>query len=332
MVRTIGFLLAIALVPAALSGCGADRPVEAKTDAVARALEGMPGVLAVSAEVHEQSLSRGRYSSLGVELDRAVSPGQVRDVIDAFTDENLRTGVDGVSSILNLRIDVGSPLDTEYLVLDYPHASPHQLERLTRAWFELRERFTGVSVELMRGGVTHPGAVFEVSIGMPEGSTELDGLEAIRLVGSLLDDAGTVRKIFPVRGHFEVVGGLPGEATLRLVQSIIEHEGVLASRGSFWGDDLVRLEATISGESALVDLGIGVPRVMAGVVDLIPQDSPAMRLDFVVRDSDRAGASFDNETCDRFGEGPSAALSGTLMSYWARDGRTLRDGSPADCG
>ncbi|HRN28542.1 MAG TPA: hypothetical protein PK781_06920 [Terrimesophilobacter sp.] len=320
------------LAAVVVSGCGMLAPVGSKTDTVARELIGMPGVIAVEGSVRELHLTQPRRSVLWVDLDPAVTEPEVLDILTAFDAVNRRTGVEPVSSTLNLSIDHASPLDTDRLKLDFDAPSPQQLAGLAGAWFDLRERFVGADVGLIDYHLGEPQVGFEVTINMPEHFDAVDDLAALRHLRTLFADTGPVTKVFQVGGQFEVERSLPSESTLSLVESVLRTFGILSVHGQFWGDERVRLTTTISAESGLVDFALGVSPLMAEVVDLIPQDAPPIRLSFILGDSRDAAVYFDNEACEYYGDDQAGADSRELLSYWARDGRTLLDGSrAADC-
>ncbi|MBX3094866.1 MAG: hypothetical protein KF680_10085 [Cryobacterium sp.] len=327
--RILGLLSMVVLTSLTVGGCGVITPVESKTNTIARELSGMPGVLAVRGDFRELHPVQPRRSALWVDLDPAATEAEVLDILTAFNAVNLRTGVDRVNSILNLVIDHGTPLDTDRLTLDFDAPSAQELAGLARAWFDLREHFAGADVELLRHRFGQPGAGFELSVTMPEHFAVVDDLDAIRHVRDLFADIGPVMKIFEVDGRFTVERALPSESTLAIVESIVTTDGVISAQGQLWGDESIRLTATVSNESGLVDFALGVSPLMAEVVDLIPADAPAIRLSFRLGDSSDVAVYFDNEACKYYGEGLAGAESRKLLSYWARDGRTLRDGSTA---
>lgn len=327
--RALGVLLTAVMVTITLSGCIFNREMETKTLSIAGQIEKMPGILEIEPTFREISLGQPRQSSIWLTLAAEVTEAEVLDILTAFSAANVASGIQPLSTKLTLRPEAEDVSDWELLRLDLAEPSAQQLSDLARTWFELRTRYANTDVALIRSNYRQHPWGFEVSIRMPEGSTVMAELAAIRDVSGLFADIGPVTKLFAVKGGFTVERSLPSESTLALAESIAATEGLSKLSGTFFGEEMFDLDARMSEESGLVDFAIGVSPVMARVVDLVPSGTVPVRFSFRLGDARERTAFFYNESCERYRELPASDQSRALLLYWARDGRTLLDGSTA---
>lgn len=327
--RALGILLTTVMVSLTLSGCLNGYGTEERGASIARELGDMPGVLEVEASFKEPVLGVSPYSAVWISLTGDVTEPQVLDILTTFSGANLAAGTEHVSTSLQMRIETDDVNVTERLELDFAEPNSQLLAGVVRAWFDLRGRYVDTRVGLIKQFLGSNPAGFEVTIDMPEGSTAASELEAIRDVSSVFTDIGRVTQLFMVDGRFKASSGLPSEATIAAAESMVATEGITDLRGQFYGDEIAHLDARMSDPPGPLDPAAGIPSALVQAVDLITGDESAMSVAFQIGDDPNVEWFFRNDSCEQYSELSDDNESRALLLHWARDGRTLLDGSTA---
>ena len=325
--RLAAALLVTALALAGLVGCvGGGGPVGTKTNSILGAIANLPGVVGSSTVFNEHSVTSDPHSMIELQVDPKASAEQVAAIIKSFAKANTETGLDVLSSELHL-VTKGGPDKLELL---YAPITDPQATTLAASWLDLRGRYASTDLGMVVGSST--GYVVNLSVGLGQSTFEGD-VTALHDAQADFAKLGDVGRYEQVDGRFAASAGLPSDDDLRLVAVI---DAVLAAdgqepdlRGEYNGlDTSFSLVATVA-ESTDEATGLNAAAVRA--LDAIPAATPlGLQLQFVSAADKHAIGTFDDRSCDSYSGTLATDAGRLLLAYWARDGRTLLDGSAAE--
>jgi hypothetical protein len=176
------------------------------------------------------------------------------------------------------------------------------------------------------------GYVVNLSVGLGQSTFEGD-VTALHDAQGDFAKLGDVGRYEQVDGRFAASAGLPTDDDLRLLAVI---DTVLAAdgqepdlRGEYNGlDTSFSLVASVA-ESTDEATGLNAAAVRA--LDAIPASgAPGLQFQFVSAADKHVIGTFDDRSCDAYSGTPADDPGRLLLAYWARDGRTLLDGSAAE--
>jgi hypothetical protein len=324
--RALAAVAIAALAVSALVGCIGAGPVTTKTNAILDELRNLPGVVDANTRADERSAQSQPHSMIELKLDPAATVAHVETIVTTFAHANVTTGLDVLSSELHLVVD-GGPDKLELL---YPDISDTQATTLAQGWLDLRARYASTDLAMVSG--TGTGYVVNLSVGLGQSSFVGD-VTALHDAQGDFAKLGDVGRYEQVDGRFAASGGLPADDDLRLLAVI---DTVLAAdgqepdlRGEYDGmGTSFTLVATVADST---DGATGLNAAAVRALDAIPASSPlGLRLQFVSAADRHVIGTFDNRSCDAYSGAPADDPGRLLLAYWARDGRTLLDGSVAE--
>jgi len=320
-------VIAIALLAAgALAGCDAlGGPVTDKTNAILKQLSALPGVVASTSTQGERSLSSEPHSELKLEVAADATAAQLDKIVTTFAHANVETGLDKVVS----ELDLAAQGTTDTLQLLYGKISDAQATTLADSWLDLRGRYTSTALGLVISSGTD--YIVNLSVGLGQSSFEGD-LTALHDAQADFAKLGDVGRYDQVDGRFAASGGLPDDTMLAQLVSI---EAVLTAdgtepdlRGEY--DGLTTSFSLVAAVADSTDAGNGLNAAAVRLLDTIPAAGAGITVKFVSATDRHEIATFDDRSCDSYVGLAAGDPSVQLLAYWARDGRTLRDGSTAE--
>ncbi|MEP6480031.1 MAG: hypothetical protein ABJB03_11605 [Rhodoglobus sp.] len=323
-------LVAIVCV-VALAGCIEFGEVAAKTDKIYGQVKDLPGVTDSSVEVTENSAFSARRSAIYLDVADGISADQVGTIISTFAHANVETGTDKVSAELHL-VNETTTMRNEFQV-QYAPLTDATATALADTWVELLGSTDGASIT-----VAYASSGYDVALNVALGGdpTIQRDLDALANAGAYFDALGPVHSYNQADGRFSATGGIPGPdaiAQLAYLQAAAVSVGGDISGAYYAESDLNSVKVVVPVAASAIDPANGLPTSLETVVDAIP--AGAFPVVFGVNDENPSidgvtGIEFSNTKCDRYTTLVSLEPSRTLLLYWARDGRTMLDGSTAE--
>ena len=322
MSRTNQLVAAIALAAfavAGLSGCVGGGPVATKTDAIAGQLKSLPGVTATDTAFNEHTVTSDPHSLITLTLDPAVTADEVATIIAAFAKANTDTGLDELSSELNL----AAGEDT--LDLLYAPITDAQVKTLAGSWTDLRGTYASTAL----GMIIASGSDYVVNLAVGLGKSSFEGdLTALQAARGELEPLGDVGRYEQSDGRFAASSGLPDDAALSLLIAI---DSVLAADGTdpdLHGEyDGLSTSFSLTAKVAdSTDAASGLNAAATRLVAALPAAADGITIAFLAADGAPV-AFFDDRSCDAYVGLEAADPSRKLLEYWGATGRTLLDGS-----
>jgi hypothetical protein len=290
----------------ALSGCvnGQAFPILTKTETIADELRELPGVSDVVTAAIEETRYSPATSEVYATVASELTAQQIQTILTTFAASNERTGTDIISTSLALTTGVAATS----LHVEYEGLTDDLAAALAEQWVLLRGAFEQASLGVVPGQSDDYVVNLEVVLGGDQTFDRDAG--ALVAVRSTFDALGAVGTFTETNGAFAAEGGLPNDASLALLYSIDTAAESLT--GTFFSaSNSYGLVASTPSPEAVVN---AVPPV-AGTSVYITFDGTEL--------------FFDTADCLSYEQLDSSDPSALLLNYWARDGRTLRDGSAA---
>lgn len=326
--RALAATLVATVASLSLAACFDLNAVGRKTEAIYDQLKDLPGVVDGSIEVTETSAFSPRRSAVYLYVADDLTADQAVDIITTFAHANIETGVKPVSAELHL-IDETSLIRNE-LQVDYAPLTDATAAALGETWVELLGSTDGASITV---AAAVSGYDVTANVDLPGEPTIERDLADLAEAGAIFDRIGPIKTYTQADGRFSAYAGLPGEealAQLATLQAAAVAAGgdITAEYGGTTPQNFVKVIVPVA--AATVDPANGLPVTIESVVDAIPVD--AFPVLFHVNDEVESidgvtGITFTNVDCGPYPTLVSLEPSRTLALYWARDGRTLLDGS-----
>jgi hypothetical protein len=333
MSRTPGraFVAAFAAIAGvlSLSGCLEFGAIAAKTDAIHEQLADLPGVTGSSVQVTENSAFSARRSAVYLDVSPDVTADQVVTMITTFAHANIETGVDKVSAELHLVLETATMRNE--LEVDYAGLTDETAAALGETWIDLLASADGASIVV--AAATATGHSVEVNLALGGEPTIERDLAALAGAADIFGRLGQIRRYSQDDGRFAATDDLPSDAAiaqLATVQAAAVSVGgdITAEYGGLAHQNFIKVIVPVAASA--VDAATGLPTSIETVVDSVTADAFPML--FTVNDEVESidgitGITFTNADCGPYPTLIEIEPSRTLLQYWARDGRTLLDGS-----
>lgn len=324
--RRLAATLAIgALAVATLAGCvGGDGPVETKTDSVLAAIANLPGVVGSSSTFNEHSITSAPHSLIELEVDPEATAVQVGVILKSFAKANTQTGLTVLSSELHLATH-GGPDKLELL---YAPITDAQAAALAEGWLDLRGRYASTDLGLVLAGGA--GYVVNLAVGLGQSGFEAS-VAALQDARAVLGPLGDVGRYEQVDGRFAASGGIPDDTALTLLAAMNLLLGADGQdpdlRGEYDGGG--NSFSLVADVAASTDAATGLNAAIVRTLASIPASGPGLAIEFHAASDKHVVATFDDRSCDAYLGKTATDPNAALLLYWARDGRTLLDGSTA---
>lgn len=326
--RALAATLVAAIATLSLSACLDLNAVERKTQTIYDQLKGLPGVVDGSIEVTETDTFSPRRSAVYLDVSDDLTGEQAADIITTFAHANIETGIEPVSAELHLVNE--TPLIRNELDLDYAPLTDATATALGETWVDLLTSTDGASITLTYASTDYD---VTVNVDLPGDPTIERDLADLASAGEIFDRIGPIKTYNQADGRFSAFEGLPGEDAIAQLATI--QAAAVAAGGDIEGEysapsDQNYLTVIVPVAKAAVDPANGLPVTIEAVVDSIP--AGAFPVLFSVNDEIASidgvtGITFTNVSCDAYADPITVEPTRTFALYWARDGRTLLDGS-----
>lgn len=315
----------------ALTGCIEFGEVAAKTDKVNNQVKDLPGVTASSVETTEKSAFSGRRSAVYLDVAEGITADQVGTIITTFAHANRETGTDKVSTELHLLRETATMRNE--LQVQYAPLTDATATALGDTWVDLLGSTDGASITV---AYASSGYDVDLNVDLPGDPTIQRDLDALANAGTYFDKLGPIHSYNEADGRFSATGGIPGPDAITQL-AYLQAAAVAVGgdiTGAYYGpSELNSLKVTVPVAASTVDPANGLPTSLETVVDAVP--AGAFPVVFTVNDENPSidgvtGIEFTNAKCDGYATLVSLEPSRTLLLYWARDGRTLINGSTVE--
>lgn len=326
--RALAATLVAGVASLSLTACFDLNAVGRKTEAIYDQLKDLPGVVGGSIEVTETSAFSPRRSAVYLDVSDDLTGTQAADIITTFAHANIETGIEPVSAELHL-VNETSLIRNE-LDLDYAPLTDATATALGETWVDLLGSTDGASITVAAAATDYDVAV---NVDLPGEPTIERDLADLASAHEIFDALGPIKTYNQADGRFSGFQGLPGEDALDQLRTI--QAAAVAAGGDITGEysapnDQNFLTVIVPVAAAAVDPANGLPVTIEAVVDSIP--AGAFPVLFSVNDEIESidgvtGITFTNVSCDAYANPVTVEPTRTFALYWARDGRTLLDGS-----
>lgn len=323
--RRVAALAIAAFAASLLAGCVSAGPIATKTDAILQQIIDLPGVVGSSSKFNEHTITSDPHSIIELQVDPKVTAAQVDAIIKAFAKANTETGLTLLSTELHLATK-GGPDKLELL---YAPITDAEASTLADSWLDLRGRYASTDL----GMIIASGTDYVVNLSVGLGESTFDGdLTAMHDAQADFAVLGEVGRYEQADGRFAASGGLPDDTALTQLASlnlVLAADGTDPDlRGEYDGLDTSFSLIAVVAEST--DAATGLNAAITRTLDSVPAAGAGIAIEFHSATDQHVVATFDDRSCDSYIGLAATDPTRQLLVYWARDGRTLRDGSTAE--